>query len=153
VRRTYLSVAVIITALIAIFIASVLTNPLLPRLRPRPSILLVILVTFGATALAALWKKHRRVASLSLKRPPGTHLLSIVEFFYSPADVDGTFEPIIADWRKEYFEALKQSRKWKARWISARYIFRFGQAMGLSKTLGLMKEVLKAVKSATRLIR
>lgn len=36
VRRTYLALAVIVTAVVAIFIASVLANPLLPRLNLRP---------------------------------------------------------------------------------------------------------------------
>ncbi len=36
VRRTYLAIAIVATALIAIFIASVLANPLLPRLNLRP---------------------------------------------------------------------------------------------------------------------
>ncbi len=36
VRRTYLALGVIITALVAVFIASVLANPLLPRLNLRP---------------------------------------------------------------------------------------------------------------------
>jgi len=35
-RRTYLALAIVATALIAIFIASVLANPLLPRLNLRP---------------------------------------------------------------------------------------------------------------------
>src|SRR5712691_11250748 len=36
VKRTYLALGVIITTLAAIFIASVLSNPLLPRFNPRP---------------------------------------------------------------------------------------------------------------------
>lgn len=72
---------------------------------------------------------------------PGSKLLSIVEFLFSPQTVECTFKPIIADWRMEYFDALKLEKRWKARWISVRYICRFIIAMGLSKVLSFIRGI------------
>lgn len=85
-------------------------------------------------------------ADKSLSKAPGSILLSIVEFLYSPASVEHTFKPIVADWRFEYFEALDQKAKWKARWIRVRYIYKFALAMGLSKVYSVVKFFLPAGK-------
>ncbi|MCI0662209.1 MAG: hypothetical protein L0220_14155 [Acidobacteria bacterium] len=74
--------------------------------------------------------------------PPGQLLLSIVDFFYSPKYVEGTFKPLIADLQYEYFEALKSNRQWKAKWIRVRYCWAFAKAMGLSKALSVIKKFL-----------
>lgn len=95
----------------------------------------------------ALWDIRRihklaRINSGSLKivkAAPGSRLLSLVEFLYSPVTVERTFKPTVVDWRTEYFEALKQKRVLKARWISVRYIYRFILAMGLSNIFSLIK--------------
>jgi hypothetical protein len=78
---------------------------------------------------------------------PGKRLLSVVQFFYSSADVQKTFKPIIADWRKECFDALTEKRVWKARWISIRYRCRFLQAMGLNRIWGLIESIIQVIKS------
>jgi hypothetical protein len=80
-------------------------------------------------------------AKHSMTNPPGTILLAFVDFLFSPASVEQTFKPLIADWRYEYFEALKQNRKWKARWISIRYRCAFVWSMSLSKVLSLLKQL------------
>jgi hypothetical protein len=64
----------------------------------------------------------------------------IADFLFSPATVENTFRPLVADWRYEYFEALKQGRKYKVRWISFRYYCHFIMAMSLSKVFSLLKE-------------
>ena len=76
---------------------------------------------------------------------PGSRILSIVEFFYSPKTVEEVFKPIIADWRIEYFEALKHNRTIKARWISLRYKYDFAKAMGVSKVYSLFRGILSAL--------
>ena len=78
---------------------------------------------------------------VGLYKPPGIRLLSFVEFFCSPETVENTCKPIVADWRAEYFEAIMQGRKWKARWISVRYVFCFLQVISLSKILSLIKNL------------
>jgi len=84
-----------------------------------------------------LWRARRR----RIKNAPGLKLLSIVEFFFSPTTVEETFKPTVADWHSEYFEALKQKKFWRARWISVRYTYRFIVAMGLSKVLFAIRSV------------
>lgn len=76
---------------------------------------------------------------------PGSRLLSIADFFYSAKTVEEVFEPIIADWRTEYFEALKQNRTIKARWISLRYKYDFAKAMGANKAYSLFRGILSAL--------
>jgi hypothetical protein len=81
-----------------------------------------------------------------VKKAPGTTLLSIVEFLFAPKTVEGTFNPIVADWRNEFFEALKQGRTRKARWISIRYTYSFILAMSLSKVFAFFKSVISVGK-------
>lgn len=79
--------------------------------------------------------------STKIKAAPGSNLLLIVEFLFSPKTVENVFRPIVADWRTEYFTALREERRWKARWINVRYIFSFGKAIGLSKFLSIVRSV------------
>lgn len=78
-------------------------------------------------------------ANPSVKKAPGQVLLSIVDFFFSPTTVENVFKPIVADWRVEYFDALRDGKRWKAQWIRVRYSLRFVMAMGLSKVLSLIR--------------
>jgi hypothetical protein len=95
-------------------------------------IVLLLLIGFIIGGKPEIGKQH-------IKGAPGSILLRIVEFFYSPAAVEETFKPIIADWRTEYFDALQGKRVFKARWINLRYIIAFVMAMGLSKFYSLVK--------------
>jgi hypothetical protein len=74
-------------------------------------------------------------------KPPGTRFLVFADFIYSPKTMEQIFMPLVADWRLEHFEALKQNRKWKARWISFRYCYSFIMAMSLSKVFSLLKQI------------
>lgn len=74
-------------------------------------------------------------------KPPGTNLLALVDFLFSPKTVEQTFRPIVSDWRYEYYEALKQGHKYKARWISMRYRYSFIMAMSLSKIFSFLKQL------------
>jgi hypothetical protein len=76
-----------------------------------------------------------------LAKAPGARLLALVDFFFAAKIVEQTFLPLVADWRTEYFEAWKQSRKWKARWVSTRYRCAFVWAMTLSKVFSLLKQL------------
>jgi len=96
---------------------------------------------------------HKRVDELSglskrqlVKRPPGTRLLQIADFLSSPTNVEQVFEPLVADWQKEYFDALQQGRTLKARWISVRYYWRSILALGLSKVFSLLRSFTSARK-------
>jgi hypothetical protein len=86
------------------------------------------------------------ISKSSVGKPPGTRWLSFVVFFYSPKTVELTFKPIIGEWQHEIFEALKEKRTIKARWISMRYRWAFLKAMGLSKVWEAIEKVVGLVK-------
>jgi hypothetical protein len=81
-------------------------------------------------------------AKKRITQAPGSKLLLIAIFLYPPQTVEGIFKPLVGDWRTEYFGALKQGQTIKARWISARYIYSFFFAMGLSKVFSLVKIII-----------
>jgi hypothetical protein len=81
-----------------------------------------------------------------LSKPPGTHLLALVDFLFSPKTVELTFKPLVADWRNEYFEALRQGRTLKAHWISVRYRVRFACVFVMSSGLSNVFSVFKQIK-------
>jgi hypothetical protein len=83
----------------------------------------------------------KKLANHSLSKLPGAILLTTVDFLFSPITVEKTFKPLVADWRYEYFEALKQGRTYKAHWISIRYRCAFVWAMSLSKVFSLLKQL------------
>lgn len=74
-------------------------------------------------------------------------LLFLYEFpniFYSPGTHKEVFQPLLADWREEYFEAVQQNQKLKACWISACYAWAFLMAMLQRSPLGDLMESLRA---------
>ena len=81
---------------------------------------------------------------LLFESAPGTRLLGIVEFLCSTKSVEKVFIPLVADWHKEYFDALTEKRWFKARWISVRYTWSFILAMGLNRLLSFIKSFTSA---------
>lgn len=94
--------------------------------------------------MARLLERKLKARATSIKQPPGSRLLKVTDFLCSPKTMRLTVNPLVADWRTEYFDALKEGREWKARWISARYYCAFGKALALDKVLGLLKAVSSA---------
>lgn len=90
--------------------------------------------------LDSLSRKQQTPAS-RIKQPPASRLLKLSDFLCSPKTMKLTVSPMVADWRTEYFDALKDGRGLKARWICVRYYFAFGKALALDKLLGLLKAV------------
>jgi hypothetical protein len=84
-----------------------------------------------------------RLGSSRIAKAPGARYLVVVDFLYSPRTVEETFKPIIADWRFEYFNALSEKRRIKARWISIRYYYRIAVAMGLSNAYALIRVIVR----------
>ena len=107
-------------------------------------ILVILVVSAVVIYIAKLIRNGPRTGRIS--KAPGTRLLLIVDFLFSPATVEETFKPTVADWRKEYFEALRQKRFLKAGWISVRYRYRFILAMGLSKVFSVIKSFKSVIK-------
>lgn len=101
----------------------------------RESDLLSLLkIVFLVAALQSVVRSSR----VRMQEPPGSMWLSLVDFLYSRSTVEKVFKPIVADWRTEYFEALKAKRMLKARWISFRYYWSMLKAMGISQVLQLL---------------
>jgi len=65
-------------------------------------------------------KQHTKIAI-----PIQYKLFRLSDFVLSAKDRKNIFEPIIADWHEELFEALNNKQIWKARWISFRYTYAF----------------------------
>jgi hypothetical protein len=75
---------------------------------------------------------------------PLLFLYEIPNIFYSPRTHKEVFQPLLADWREEYFEAVQQNQKLKACWISACYAWAFLMAMLQRSPLGDLMESLRA---------
>jgi hypothetical protein len=87
-----------------------------------------------------------RAAKGRITAVPGTRLLALVDFLLSPKTVENIFRPLVADWRLEFFEALRQGRRAKARWISMRYRYSFVMAMSISRLVSFLRELRSAIK-------
>lgn len=88
--------------------------------------------------------------SLTFHRPevreaPGTRILRIADFLYSPATVEKIFKQEVADWRFEYFEALNEGRYWKARWVSCRHRWAIAKAVGLDRVVSWFGRVFRRI--------
>lgn len=88
-----------------------------------------------------LLKSHRR----KVREAPGTTLLRIADFLYSPATVEKIFKQEIADWRVEYYEAVKNNQTWKARWISCRHYWAIAKAVSLDRVVTWFDRVLRRI--------
>lgn len=96
----------------------------------------------GLSLITALWSLVQS-SGKRLQKPPGSTLLCIVDFLYSPATVERIFKQLVADWRDEYFAAVRAKRGWKACWINICYGWCFLKAMGLSKAFSLLSRVIR----------
>jgi|1186.fasta_scaffold220626_3 hypothetical protein len=88
------------------------------------SLLQFATIAFGATATLMLgvaatytWKMTH---APRLRRAPGSLLLEVAEFVVSGRTFARVFEPVVADMQREYMEALRDGRMWKARWVRCR---------------------------------
>lgn len=77
----------------------------------------------------------------TLHNAPGSKLIKVASFLYSPKIVENVFMPLVHDWRLEYFEAFNNKNRWKARWISVRYRWAFFEVIVISKVLSLLKAI------------
>lgn len=83
------------------------------------------------------------IVGVRVEKPPGTLMLKVTDFFFSKKTVLLTFQPLIADWQEEYFEALSGKRYHKARWVSLRYYWAFAKACFLSKLAEFLRNIRK----------
>jgi hypothetical protein len=104
----------------------------------------IMLLRYRAEASREIYQDNN--TTRRIKKAPGSSLLTLVDFFYAPKTVSEVFEQIVANWREEYYEALKKKRGLKARWINVRYTYRFMLAMGLSKVFSVIKSFKSVIK-------
>ena len=85
--------------------------------------------------------------SLLLGQPISVRFSQISDFLFSGKNQKEVFEPIVADWQEEYFEALSKKEMRKARWINVRYTYAFLAAMWMKSPIGdLIEFVIKIAK-------
>jgi hypothetical protein len=82
---------------------------------------------------------------INIVSAPGNKLLKISNFLYSIKDQKEIFNPAIADWQEEYFQALSKNEIWKARWINVRYVYAFLATMFKNIPIGDLIEFIKKV--------
>jgi hypothetical protein len=84
---------------------------------------------------------------LGIYNTPNYYFSKTSNFFFSIKTQKDTFEPIVADWQEEYFEALHKKEIWKARWINVRYTYGFIMAMWQKSPLGDLLEYVRKIAS------
>jgi hypothetical protein len=65
-----------------------------------------------------------------IQAAPGARLLWFADFFYSPRSVEEILLPTIIDMRRDYNDALAESRQAKAGWVRVRGTWEFVSAAG-----------------------
>jgi hypothetical protein len=81
------------------------------------------------------------------RQAPGKSHLQFADFFFSKKKYEAVYLPIIQDMREEYFEALSQSRTWKASWVRVRGTWSFFAALGLDRFFSVVSLCVKVWKS------
>jgi hypothetical protein len=82
-----------------------------------------------------------------VRRPPGSTLEAIAEFFCSRKSFERVAKPAIADLHFEYFEALNEGRKLKAAWVRVRGTWGFWFALGAVRLMKVVHDVWEKVRS------
>jgi hypothetical protein len=92
-------------------------------------------------------KKLTVVSKPVIEPAPGGWLERISRFTFSTKIFAHVYEPMIADMRHEYIEALAAGEKWHARWIHTRGVLAFCKAVMLSLPLDIAQAILARWKS------
>lgn len=70
-------------------------------------------------------RRHEKQPRIALQRAPGSWMLRLSGIIFSKRTNDLVFQPLVADYQSEYFEALNRSDCWSARRIRFRYSVAF----------------------------
>jgi hypothetical protein len=109
-------------------------------------VILFLSVTTSLTTLTALIISGLRVKA-GIEKVVSNTFVEISKFLFSAKTQKDTFEPIVADWQEEYFEALHKKEIWKVRWINVRYTYAFIMAMWQKSPLGDLLEYVRKIAS------
>lgn len=94
-------------------------------------------ITFGLRSSGSASSPNSK--SKNISAAPGTLMLRIADFLFSPKTVELTFKTLVGDLQHEYFDALSQGKNKKAFWIRVRYLVSFTKALGLSKVIEFIR--------------
>ena len=101
-----------------------------------------------APPIRAVKSSGQSVAKIDIEIPPGTKMMAWVRLLFSEKTRELVFEPIVADYQYEIFEALKAGcPKSEIRRIQARHWFGFVHAVvrQIARSIG---EIVRALKGA-----
>jgi hypothetical protein len=79
---------------------------------------------------------------------PGGRAYAIASFFCSKRTMARIIDPMLADMREEYFEALAKGQKWKARWIHLSYYWGFVKLLPFYTAISMDKRLWKLFHSS-----
>lgn len=108
-------------------------------------VLLIFSLLIIVIGIIYLLFKSTDVKAFPLKQSMFSRFAHITNFFFSRRNQKEIFEPIIADWQEEYFEALSKNEIWKARWINVRYTYAFLGAMWQKTPFGDLIEFISKI--------
>jgi hypothetical protein len=93
---------------------------------------------------------RKQVESLGkILAPPGCRLWNLAEFFCTKRTYGSIFIPLLAEFQHEYFDALKNDREWKARWLRVLYCGAFFKSAGLNVAMRFLREAWDRFKKVT----
>jgi len=103
----------------------------------------------GLVSLEAVAPVAEEPVPVKLVKPPGHNMLKLAEIVVSKKQYEAVFEPLVSDWRKEYFDALNDNReKAKIFFIHARYMTAFGFTCGLRTLWSVADKVHKLISKS-----
>ena len=85
-------------------------------------------------------------ANNRISSAPGSLMLNISSFLYSPRINERIFQQLVNDMRDEYFSALQSGHPWKTKWIRLRYGSAFVNTIGLSCCIKFLDKVISIWK-------
>lgn len=98
------------------------------------------------TSRPAMKTETRNKRLRAVRRPPGSALHDAAEFLLSKKILERIVQPAISEFQKEYFDALAEHRKVKAKWIRIRGAITLFKTLGLFSLANLLKEISRIAK-------
>ena len=123
----------LVTVLGLLSLAIIHPTPLLISI-PLGGVILLYLTLFTGVVRAIIVDSYE-------PHTPNTRLISWSGIFYSEIEIERVFNPLIADWYEEYYQAYNDGRIWKAIWLGLYYRWRLAHTM----TIQMCHKVISAV--------
>ena len=82
---------------------------------PNSVMLVARLASWLSASLLRASSEDPTKSASRVSRPPGTLVLNVADFLVSPKTYERIYVEMVAEMQLEYFAALQQGRRWKAR--------------------------------------